>query len=112
VKAGTLRQRIEFQEDQGTTQDAYGAVTADWNTVARRWAEVVPLSGRELEVARAQAPTADHRVTLRHWPDLKPHHRVKFGDKYFAINSVLNTDQRDRELVLLCTEAVQPDTET
>lgn len=107
MNAGKLRNRIEFQEDQGTAQDAYGAPTSDWNTVARRWARVEPLSGRELEVARAQAATVSHRVTLRHWPDLRPWFRVKFGDKYFAIDAAMNTEERDRETVLLCTEAAQ-----
>jgi SPP1 family predicted phage head-tail adaptor len=103
---GKLRHRVELQHDTGTAQDAYGAPTADWQTYGLRWAEVVPVSGREAEYAKSYAATVDHKITLRYCVDLKPQHRIKFGARLFYPNAILDRDGRKRELTVFATEQV------
>ncbi len=38
--------------------------------------------------------------------NLNPRHRIKFGTRYFSINSILNPDRRNIMLDMMCTEEV------
>jgi SPP1 family predicted phage head-tail adaptor len=106
VRAGTLRHKIEIQEDEGTTRDAAGVVTPSWVTVngGERWAGVKPISGNESEIGGKQTARRSHEVTIRYLSGVTSKMRVKYGSRYLYIESVLNVDERNREMTLLCVE--------
>ena len=105
MKAGTLRHRIEIQQDRGTSQDDYGQPEETWRTCAKRWAEVLDLSGRELERAQQTFAEATVQVKMRYNADLTTRHRIKHGSRILAINHVSNPDGRKQETLCLCSEA-------
>ncbi len=105
MRAGRLGHIVDIQEAT-ETQDEYGSMGRTWETILARRAFVKPLSGREAEVARQIVATATHEVRMRYLSMLTPAHRLQFGTRTFEIGQKLNVDERNRELVLICTEQV------
>lgn len=103
IHAGRLRHQVTLQS-QDTAQDSYGDAVRSWVDLATVWAEVRPLSGRELWAAQQTQATTTHQVMTRYLAGVTSSCRVKYGSRVFAIDAVLNPDERNERLVLLCTE--------
>ena len=79
--------------------------TAFQNRLQNIPAEIVQLSGREGELARARFPEATHRIRTRYLIDAEdPKARFVFGSKTFNIISSDNLEMRNIEHVHLCGE--------
>jgi SPP1 family predicted phage head-tail adaptor len=65
---------------------------------------VEPLQGRELWTAKQVVAEVTHRIRFRHLSGVVPTQRVVFGSRTFEILSVINPEERNRELELLCKE--------
>lgn len=100
-----MRHRVAIQQPI-QTQAADGGISNSWLTVNTVWSRIEPLSGRELFNASQVQPDVTHRVTLRYHPNVSPRWRFLFGDRTFNVLTVLNTDERNRELICMCMEAV------
>lgn len=105
MRAGRLRHRITIERNAGTA-DAAGHAATTWVQQASRWASVEPLQGRELWQAREVHPEVTHRVTLRWLDGITRAMRIKHETRVFGIEAILNTDERDVEMVCLCREQV------
>lgn len=103
--AGWLRHRIVIQELVGA-KNSYGEVVQSWQDVATVWASVEPLRGREYVEAAAAQANVDHRIRMRYRAGIGPAMRVKFGERVFAIVSVIDARERHKELELMCKEGV------
>jgi SPP1 family predicted phage head-tail adaptor len=68
--------------------------------------EVAPMSGRELLAAEAVQSSLTHSVSIRYFAGLKPSMRIKYGDRLFDIQSVIDEDERHRTMTLLCVEGL------
>lgn len=77
-----------------------------WRDICRPWASVLPLSGREFEEAAQRFAEVSHRVEIRARAGLKPKMRVVYKGRLFNIGAILNREERDREMHLLCEELV------
>lgn len=104
MKTGTLRHRVELQE-RTDTQDGTGQPIPAWATYATVWAAIEPLTARELIAAKQAQSEATTKIRLRYVSGVDHTDRVVFGSRTYAINSVVNPDERNRELHLMCTEA-------
>ncbi|NBS77711.1 MAG: head-tail adaptor protein, partial [Betaproteobacteria bacterium] len=51
LRAGQMNRRITLQRPS-TAQDTYGGPVRTWTDLGTFWAEIQPLSGRELESAQ------------------------------------------------------------
>ena len=105
MKIGRMDQRIEIQDNQGTTQDAHGNPSADWRTVLRCWACVSPVSGSEAMVANQVNGKRPIKITMRPIYDVTTKNRVRLGTRLFDVNSVVDVDTGGRVMELVCTEA-------
>lgn len=105
MRAGQLRHKIVIQQAAYAT-DAYGGRIPTWSFWAYRQADVSPIDGREAQYAKTIAATVSHKVTIRYTPGVDPTMRLVFGTRVFAINAVLNVDERNREHGLYCTEII------
>lgn len=110
MRSGALGQRITLQQ-RTVAQDPTGGQLAIWTDVATVWAEVTPLSGRELIAAQAVASETSHQVTMRWQPAFADPKavaalRVIFNGRHFNINASINEDERNRTLMLLVAEGV------
>jgi SPP1 family predicted phage head-tail adaptor len=103
VNAGKLRHAVTVQSVTDGT-GTRGAPTKTAATFATTWASIEPLSGAELWRAQQVSAEVTHRVLLRHLSGVTPKMRIKYGSRTLEVVSVLNLEERDRELELLCRE--------
>jgi SPP1 family predicted phage head-tail adaptor len=87
-------------------RDTSGGVTKSWATFAQVWAAIDPISGREFLLAKQTNATMSHKVVIRYLDGVVPTMRVSFGGRILNIDSVINTTELNREMVLVCTEVL------
>jgi SPP1 family predicted phage head-tail adaptor len=105
VKIGNLRHRITI-EQAAVAQDTDGAVLESWSTYAMVQASIEPISGREYFAAQSTQADVTHRIIVRYRSGITPKMRVNHGSRIFDILSVININERNRELHLMCRENV------
>lgn len=97
MRASTLRHRVTIQERQATA-DALGQPSAYWVDVATVWAEVNPLSGRELLLAQAAHTQINGTVTIRFQrqfsdPVAMAARRIVYNGRYLNITASRDVDE-------------------
>jgi len=105
MRAGKLRHRIAIQQETAT-QDIYGAEVKTWTTKKELWAEIDPPKSREFFATGQTQAEVTTRVRIRYLPNVTPNMRIKFGTRYLNINSIINPDERNKELIMMCNEWV------
>jgi len=103
LRAGALTRYVAFQSNTPTRNLAGEAVDA-WTTYENAWVSINPLSGRELMVAQQSQSTVTHRIERRYSALVSANHHILFGTRTFEINSIVNEDEGDHKLILMCTE--------
>lgn len=107
MRAGTLRHRIEIQQ-QASGQDAHGGPSGSWSTILTLWAAVEPLRGRELEESQRELTTVDTRIRVRYQgAAITTDNRAVWDGHIYDIHSVINPSHRDKQLVLMCSEVTK-----
>ena len=105
MRAGPLRCRVTLEEPV-ETQGADGAMLTAWETFATTWASVEPLIGKEYFAQQREQATVSHKIRMRHIAGITHKMRIAWGTRLFEIESVLNVGERNREIVLMCSETV------
>jgi len=105
MRAGRLRQRVTIQ-GKVVTQDTYGAEEITWTDVVTVWAAVEPLRGREFLEAQREGAEVTTRIVMRYRASVTPEMRVVFGDHTYDVLSVIQVEERRRELQLMCRELI------
>jgi len=104
MEIGKLRQRITLQQ-QTIARDIVGGEVITWADVVTVWGAVEPNTGTWYFAAKQANSKVDGRVRIRH-RTVEPTWRIKFGDRYLSIISILNPDESKKETVILYTEAL------
>jgi SPP1 family predicted phage head-tail adaptor len=100
---GTLRHRITLQRAV-ESPDSLGAMVETWQNLANVWASVEPLSAREQFNLHSTYTEATHKVTIYYLAGVTAKCRVLFGTRTFNIESVVNPEERNEDLNLICSE--------
>lgn len=104
MNVGKMRHRITFQR-RATEKDRAGGYTDDWVDVTTTWAQISPISGKEY-FSQVRETTVSHRIYCRHRPGIDPRLQIKFGNRTFRILSVINWEERNEGLTIMCEELV------
>lgn len=104
MQAGQLRSLITIQQTTQTVGNL-GEVVDSWATFKVRSAKVVPLNGRERFTENRERSVNQVRFELRRLAGVTPKMRVSWDSRIFDIVSVINVDERNRELHLMTEEA-------
>lgn len=104
MRIGDLNKRITLQS-KTSVADGMGGTTDAFADVCTVWAAIWPTSAREQVEANQTVMTISHRVRIRYRSDIKASWKIKFGERYFAIVSIINPSERNQMLDLLCREA-------
>lgn len=105
MRAGKLRFLVSVHRDVVVGSGVRGNPSHETVPVATGVpANITALSGRTLEIARQFCATATHEVTIRHLDGITAGMRVTRDERTYAVEYVNETDNRDREVRLLCTE--------
>ena len=105
MKIGKLRHKITIQE-YSATRDSFGAQIEGWNDKASVFASVTPICGKEYFASQQLNAEVTTKITIRYLAGITPKMRVMFGNRIFDILSVLNFEERNIELNLMCKESV------
>ncbi|MBB6144720.1 SPP1 family predicted phage head-tail adaptor [Silvibacterium bohemicum] len=109
--AGKLNRRIQIQQ-QATTQDSLGQPQQTWTTIYTCWAEIDFQRSQLLYETSAFVSKVTHRITIR-WTSsvvIQPQMRIVYTEAttgvmhVYNIEALLNTNQRNRELIAICYE--------
>jgi SPP1 family predicted phage head-tail adaptor len=104
MNIGRLRKRVQLQQ-LVRNQDDFGEAVPSYSTYATVWASVEPLQGRELEFAQQISAEITHKVTIRYNAAVTSEHRVVYGERILEIEAVINPEERNEMLILMCKEA-------
>lgn len=95
--------RIEEAVD---TRDTGGGFTRVWQLLDVVSADITSEGAGEPSEANALASTVQHQVRIRYRTGVTASMRLFFRERSFRILSIVDPDQRKRELVLTCVEKV------
>lgn len=105
MRAGRLRHRVTIQARSGA-KDGYGQLVDDWQAIAIRRCAIEPLNGREFFAAERENTETRVRVRFRHEPGLLSESMRLVGEGMtLDIENIINPNQRNRELVVMCRHA-------
>nr|WP_026001492.1 phage head closure protein [Pseudomonas donghuensis] len=89
MQAGKLRHRIEIQhkvEQRDPVTGEFGEPT--WELFAKVWAQVSPLSMRDLIAAKAQQSEATGRIVIRYRAGVLPTMRIVYRGEVYSIEGI------------------------
>ncbi len=98
---GAMRERAVLQV-KGTTADVGPGKTVAWTTLEEVWAQVTPLTTREVLQAQSMGSAVAYRIRYR--TNVTPDNRLTWAGKTLQIQSVVRVDGRTRYLDMLCGE--------
>ena len=103
MRVGKLRHRIIIETPTTTITDC-GDTSITWTTYATRWAAIEPQRASEVVDADQRKAKGYYLITIRYTSGVDQTMRLKFGSRYFYITSVVNTEERNSEMVLEAVE--------
>lgn len=101
---GDLNKRVEIQA-QTKVSDGMGGWTVSYSTLATVWAAIWDATASEVNAANQTSLVITHRIRIRYRSAFKSAWRLKFGNRYFAIVSVVNKNEKNEYLDIMCKEA-------
>ncbi len=104
MRIGDLKKRIDL-ESPVRTSDGMGGFSIVYKNEATIWAAIWPISASEQVQAMQTVMTISHRIRVRYVADIKASWRIKFGDRYFNIVSIINPNEKGQLLDIMCKEA-------
>lgn len=105
INPGELRHRITIQK-LNNFQNEYGEVSELWEDILNVRAGIYPISGKEFFAAETVNSEITHKVKIRYIEGITPNMRIKFNNRIFSIESVINFQERNIEIQLLCKELI------
>lgn len=103
IQAGRLRTRVDIQQTI-RTPDRAGGFTQNWSTLTTVWAEILPLSGKEVFEQMKSQSNISHKVTIRYRAGVTGVMRLKVGGTLYLIRAILNPRNMNESLELYCEE--------
>ncbi|MCH2548122.1 MAG: phage head closure protein [Alphaproteobacteria bacterium] len=102
-----LRHRVVLQSPDLVPANG-GQFSVEWEDAGAVWAEIRPVDNRSLtgEVVFGEQLVGriSHAVLIRFRKDVSADMRIKFGERYFNIRSVINVDERSEMLRIFAEE--------
>ena len=103
MRAGSLRHEIIIQRYAESIDD-FGGVTKDWIDLLTTRASIKPISAKDIVSGAVQINETSHSVFMRYQTDIKPNDRIIFKGRIFDITSVINREEKNITIELLCKE--------
>ena len=107
MRAGELRHKVEIWKFSATADDS-GELIETWAKYCLGWAAIDPLWGTERYQAQRLDATVTTKIKMRYIKGLTPRDRIKrcSDGRTFEITSIINPDERNVELRMMCKESV------
>ncbi len=109
MNPGKLNKRIKILE-YAEIEDGAGGYLDDWenevgwNEITTVWANINPLSGRDLIMAQQAMAEITHKITIRYNFKIKSSHIIVYNSRRFEIQYIRNIQEKNTYLEILCVE--------
>jgi SPP1 family predicted phage head-tail adaptor len=103
MNIGSLKKIIEIQAPTKTS-DGMGGFANTYSTLFDEFAAIWPVSAKEQMQAGQMTMAITHRIRMRYRRVFKPDWRIKYGNRYFSVGSIINPNEENKILELLCKE--------
>lgn len=103
MRIGDLNRRLTLQSPVSVS-DGMGGFTTTWKTESIVWGSLWPTSASERIQSQAPTLVITHRIRIRYHKTIAPSWRIKYGNRYLSIVSIVNMNESDRQQDLLCRE--------
>lgn len=105
MQTGKLNKRIQvLRPPFAGDQDEAGQPLNEYQPVARLWASIEPLRGRELFAAQQANAETTVRIRLRYHAEIDRTMIVRYGASEFEVLYTINPEFGNKELQLMCKE--------
>jgi SPP1 family predicted phage head-tail adaptor len=84
--------------------DGMGGFTETLNTVHETWAAIWPVSAKETRENMRVEANVSHNIRIRYRSGITHAMIVVFGTRIFEINGLINIDERNIWLDMVCNE--------
>lgn len=101
INAGELTHQIILQI-KSIFQDSELNPIETWNDWRTIWASPLPKTGREFYRLSTNNSEITEVFKIRYIAGVNPHQRIKFRNKYLEIIDVINTEEKNEEIILTC----------
>lgn len=101
IEAGRLAHRVTIQNFT-ISRNSIGEEVKSWTDVATVWAEIRPLSARELINAKAAMAQVTKRITIRYRAGLLPSMRILHNGTVYQITEIIDANLAHVSLEFLC----------
>lgn len=99
-----MRHRITFLKPMGTYKNSIGENVPEYTELRTVWAFVAPKTGREYDEAQKLRAETTYNVHTRYFADVTAEMQIRFNDRILKIESVLNVNERNEELLIVASE--------
>lgn len=103
MRTGRMRRQVMLRSNT-RTPDGMGGYSETPSDVPGIWARVEPLEGRELLQAMQIGMQRPHQFTMRYRSDITGAKTLIYDGRTFDIKSVMDTEEKHRELVITADE--------
>lgn len=100
---GKFLNKVTIQSES-LTQDGAGGWDNTWTDVHSVWADIEPSTGSESLEAEQLLGKSPFKFTMRYSSEvagIDNQHRIKWGDRYFNIHSVVNLNEEKEFLEVM-----------
>ena len=105
MRSGILRHRITIQTETAVS-DGMGGETLTWSDTLEAWAAIWPLTAKESLDAMKLELQVTHKIRIRYRSGITAKNRIKFGTRIFNIVSLINFEERGKQLDILALESL------
>ena len=105
MRAGSLRHKITFQQ-LTVANDTWGHSAETWTDQVTTYAAIWTLRGTERMESMKLDNEITHKIRVRYKRDLNPKMRIKFGERYFNILSMVDPDERHIYYEMMVNEEI------
>lgn len=100
---GRMRQRIRIYK-HGESRDEWGELQEGLEQVAEVFADIKPVTGREITRNGATITELTHRIFIRYNPSVKPDMLVGYMGRRLRIEHINDVNMRHNFMELICKE--------
>jgi len=109
--SGQLNKRAELLEKElrDSKTDGWSTEKVAWIPIKKTpkiWARITPINGKERFNNNRLEAEISHEITIRYRKDITRTNRVRYQNRTFKIQHIINADEANRFLVLHCVEEV------
>jgi len=105
MRAGEMNKKITIQY-AAKSKNSFKEEIITWTTLCTIWCAIEPTTGSERYLQQERISETTARFKIRYRSDIDTTKRIKYGNRYFDIISVINRDEANKELILMAKEVL------